>query len=403
MLVPAVILAYSMANAVLSFERIEIDADFPGCYQVEAVDVDGDGKLDIVALGGGTVAWYQNPTWKKRIISLPNQTPGVISSATADIDGDGKSEVVIAYDFEMNQPKRGKLMFARQGKSLDDPWTLEPIGAQPSIHRLRFAAFDSKQRPTVLVASPIFGANCLPPKFDQGLAKIEVIAIDPAHPASRWERVVVAERPVIHSLAVLEAGADSPLASPVILTADNLGTALVSRSKSADGTLARWGLRQIADGSKGDSPKRGSSEVHLGRLADGRRFLTTINPWHGHEISVRYAEGSPAEFRLETMSFGPREVLDDTLDDGHALCVADVDHDGDDEIFGGHRGKDHRLSMFKYDRSNKSWVRTVLDASIAAQDVRAADFNGDGLIDVVSVGGKTHNVVLYRTILRKKS
>ena len=149
MLVPTVLLAYSIANTELSFDRVEIDADFPGCYQVEAADVNGDGKLDIVALGGGTVAWYQNPSWQKRIISLPNQTPGVISSATADIDGDGKAEIVIAYDFEMNEPKRGKLMFARQGKSLDDPWTLEPIGAteHPPSPLLRLRSQTSTDRP----------------------------------------------------------------------------------------------------------------------------------------------------------------------------------------------------------------------------------------------------------------
>lgn len=402
MIFPAVVLAYSMTNSDATFERIEIDRDFPGCYQVEAVDIDGDGKLDIVALGGGTVAWYQNPTWRKRIISSSDQTPGVISSASADIDGDGKCETAIAFDFEMNQPKRGKLALARQGETPDDPWTLEPIGAQPSTHRLRFGGFDSRRKPSVLIASPIFGANCLPPRFDQGPARIEVFAIDAERPATRWERVVAAERPVTHSLEVLDIDRGSGAASPWILTADNLGTALVYPSKATGGSSPRWNVRQIADGSEGDSPKRGSSEVHLGRLADGRRFLSTINPWHGHQVSIRYAQGSPAEFRLESARFGPREVLDDTLDDGHALCVADVDRDGDDEIFAGHRGKDHRLSMFKYDRSKKSWVRTVIDDSIAAQDVRAADFNGDGRIDIVSVGGKTHNVVMYRTKIGKR-
>src|SRR4051794_14674460 len=71
------------------FERIVIDADMPAGYQVEVADVNGDRKPDIVALGGGTCAWYENPTWKKRIVTNAKQTPGIISSATADIDGDG--------------------------------------------------------------------------------------------------------------------------------------------------------------------------------------------------------------------------------------------------------------------------------------------------------------------------
>ena len=97
------------------FDRRVIDADLPGGYQVEVADVNGDKKPDIIALGGSTCAWYENPTWKKRIVTSGKQTPGIISSATADLDGDGKAEIAIAYEFEMNQPTQGKLALAVQG------------------------------------------------------------------------------------------------------------------------------------------------------------------------------------------------------------------------------------------------------------------------------------------------
>ena len=70
------------------------------------------------------------------------------------------------------------------------------------------------------------------------------------------------------------------------------------------------------------------------------------------------------------------------------------------ECDAGHRGKDHRVARYDFDRSRQAWTRTVLDRDIAAQDLRGGDLDGDGTPDVVAIGGKTHNVVWYRP--RKK-
>ena len=91
-------------------------------------------------------------------------------------------------------------------------------------------------------------------------------------------------------------------------------------------------------------------------------------------------------------------MIDDTLDQGHALWTADVDGDGTDEIFAGHRGKDARVSVYRFD--GNAWTRTVIDRQITAQDLRGGDLNGDGIPDIVAVGGASHNVVWYRPIRR---
>ena len=125
-------------------------------------DVNGDKKPDIIAVGGNTCAWYENPTWKKRVVTTGKQSPGIISSATADIDGDGKAEIAIAYEFGMNQPTKGKLLLAVQGRGVDDPWNLVPIRDIGSIHRLRWGDVDEDKRLDLVVA-PIFGPGVARP------------------------------------------------------------------------------------------------------------------------------------------------------------------------------------------------------------------------------------------------
>jgi FG-GAP-like repeat len=428
------------------FERIVIDSNFPGGYQVEVADVNGDKKPDIVALGGSTLAWYENPTWKKRVVSTAKQTPDIISSATADLDGDGKAEIAMAYDFAMNDPKRGRLLLAIQGATPDDPWTFKPIielnffddvrneGAGgfaggggggdgvkggssgqsqvlpgknipqvlpgkniPSVHRLRWGVFPFLRHPMQpksfesglgLVVAPLFGASAKPPKFDQEPAILRIFKPGREPKLGAWERYSISEAPVLHAIEVINIDVDSP---SVILGASNLGVTLFQRN----GESTRYGAptyirQQLASGAPGEAPKKGASEVHLGRFKDGKKFLATIEPWHGTDVAIYTSES------LKPLKFGPRNVIDATLKEGHALWVADVDGDGDDEVFAGYRGGDGGVLMYDFD--GKSWTKTVLDPAVTAQDLRGGDIDGDGRPDVVAIGGKSHNVVWYRPI-----
>ena len=363
------------------FERIVIDNDFPGAYQVEVADVNGDKKPDVIVVGGGTCAWYENPTWKKRIVTTPKQTPGIISSATADLDGDGKAEIAIAYEFAMNEPKKGKLLLAAQGKTVEDPWTLKPVDDIGSIHRIRW---NEEKRPAGLIVAPLFGADARPPTYDQDAAKILLFEIDGSPDPKAWKRRAIGERPVLHAIEFVVGGGGHAI--PFLFTADNLGVGLVAIGDRTFSTLV--------PGAAGPKPKRGASEFHLGRSGKGDwAFLATIEPWHGTEVAV-YDLRREKKDNSWPPKFGPRVILDDTLDEGHALWTADIDGDGDDEVFAGHRGKDHRVSMYRFD--GKAWNKTVLDRDIAAQDMRGGDLDGDGKPDVVTVGGSTHNVVWYR-------
>lgn len=376
--------AWPFAASAVEFDRVVIDDDFPGAYQVEVADVNGDKRPDVIAVGGGTCAWYENPTWKKRVVTGPKQTPGVISSATADLDGDGKAEIAVAYEFSMNEPTKGKLLVASQGSSPDDPWTVAPVTDFGSIHRLRWGDVDG-DKVRELVVAPIFGPSAKPPAFQEEPA--HVVAFRPGeNPKSgRWTQFAVGETPVLHAIDVVDLGEGHS----DVLAASNLGVTMFHFAGTEKNT-PHFASSVLAQGAPGTAPKRGSSEVHVGRLKDGRRFLATIEPWHGTDVAV-YLSESP-----RPLKFGARNVIDSTLKEGHALWVADVDGDGDDEVFAGFRGKGTSVLMF--DHNGKTWDRAVVDNAIAAQDLRGGDLDGDGRPDVVAVGGSTHNVVWYRPV-----
>ncbi len=393
------------------FERIVIDPDLADAYQVEVADVDGDKKPDIIALGNNTIAWYQNPSWTKRIIGATKSSPlraDIISSATTDLDGDGRAEVAIACDFAMNTPTRGQLFLASQGPTIADPWMFRKIQDVPSIHRLRWGDLEGDHKPELIVA-PLFGPKSQPPTYDQDVARIVEFRPDPDHPSTGpWDELPIMRRPVAHAVGIAPPAFPRPAGQqPVwVTTADNTGISVAMTRKDPQGRVIGWEEAPFSmiPGASGPPPKRGCSDFNTAGIAGHFPVVVTIEPWHGSELVTWAVEPEPVMGTAPNAIARPddrqrthvRTVIDTTLDQGHALWVADVDGDKTDEIFAGHRGKDHRVAMYKLD--GKVWNRTILDTAVAAQDLRGGDLDGDGVPDIVAVGGTTHNVVWYRPI-----
>ena len=268
------------------FERIVIDDDFPSGYQVEVADVNGDGKADLVGVGGSTCAWYENPSWKKRIITDASRTPGIISSATADLDGDGKAEVAIAYEFEMNQPTQGKLALVSQGAGPDDPWEFRPLADVPSIHRLRWGNIDGDGRRELVVAS-LFGPKALPPEFDQDRADLQVARLVEAR---RWEPTLLGKMPILHAIEVIDLDGDG---RAEILTASRNGVGRFARVPPIEALLPTI-LAQAENG-------QGASEVHAG--PPGRR----TTPAGDHRALAREPSRRPELQRPRLTPFRPAD------------------------------------------------------------------------------------------------
>jgi hypothetical protein len=380
----------------------------PGGYKVAVLDIDRDSKPDIVGLATtpSCLAWYRNPTWEKHSVAgilpairgrdaldtaRPNPTSGAkefIDLAPQDIDGDGRVDLAIADEFGMSRTSSGGLVHWL--RCPDDPaqqWPMHTIGAEPTAHRLRWGDLDGDGRKELVVA-PIMGRNAKGPLWDVGV-RLAFYRV-PAPPTKEpWRPILIDDRlTVLHGLAIVDWDRDG---RDDVVTASFEGVHLHQAQGQGD---ISWKKTQLGQGEQTDPARRGSSEIAVGRLGRGQgRFLATIEPWHGDKVVV-YTPGVTADMPWQ------RAVIDATFQEGHALLCADLDADRDDEIIAGYRGKGASLYVYDCrDSAGRKWERIALDeGDMAASGLDVADINGDGRLDVISVGTATANIKWYENL-----
>jgi hypothetical protein len=362
----------------------------PGAYQCAVADINGDGKPDIIALSSGQseIAWYENPAkptlmeWKKHLITT--STHGNIDIAAYDLDGDGKMEMAIASEFDLgNTHDGGRLQWFKPGANVTAEWTGHDFARLPTAHRLRWADWDGDGKKELVVV-PILGAGATPPAYAAPVSIVNYV----------FTKGVVRSMIVDHSLTVAHGmrildfdgkGRDD------LLVASYEGVALFRPvGKGAERT---WQKVPLAAGEQNAPPKRGSSEVDRGWLKGKRPFLATIEPWHGNEVVV-YTP--PADGK----GLWTRQVIDATLEDGHALACVDLDGDGQSEILASYRGGGHNLYCYRcLNTDGTQWERSVIDmGGMAGAGMVVADLNGDGRPDIICCGTATANVKWYENL-----
>jgi hypothetical protein len=355
-------------------------------YAIQIHDMNGDSRPDIVAINNTQAMWLENPTWKKHILQDGGLEKDNVAFGMHDIDGDGRLDMALAAGWQpANTKSGGTMQWLRSTQA--GLWSVSPFGAEPTMHRIRWADVDGDGRKE-LIALPLRGRNSAAPGYDQ--TAVRVLVYRPAPGGDKWETEVADEGffHIAHNLYTLNMD-DTP--GEEILIAAREGLYVLARSK--DG---KWTRSKLGEGEPG--------EIKTGRV--GRvRVAAAVEPLHGSRLVV-YEEPAPelnpqgaappSDYRAPHGTLWTRTVLSNELREGHGVEWADLDGDGSDELVTGWRGGSGGIVAWQRSADGFWRQHSVLSSTgMAMEDLAIGDLNGDGRPDVVAGGRATQNIRVY--------
>lgn len=394
------------AAAFPRFKMQEIDTALSIGYAVLTADLNGDKKPDIVVVDQHKVVWYENPTWKKRVILDGKTKPDNVCAAAVDIDGDGKLDLVLGAAWKPSDTiTPGTLQWLKNPGVPDKEWAMYPIPCdEPTVHRVRAFDIDGDGKPEI-VHVPLQGKGCTAKGNYTDGRPVRIMAYQiPKQPgkAENWKPQVLSEElHVCHNFWPIDKEKTGRQDNP-ILVASYEGVFVLYK------VLESWATEKVGEGNQ-SNPKanRGASEV---KSSKGNRIISTIEPWHGNQVVVYTSSAEklvvPRSFSPEKGRLWERHVIDDHLRWGHAVWFADLDGDGTDELVIGVRDDPAKGDTFTErrgvrvykctDGKGAKWDRLLLDeGGVAVEDLTAADLDADGKPDIIACGRQTKNVRIY--------
>lgn len=331
------------------------------------IDINGDGKLDIVS----GEFWYEAPHWTKHRFRELNYENGYIdafSDLPLDVDGDGAMDIVTASWFGKkiawwHNPGKGK-----------GPWTETAVQTGYNVEFAFLVDLDNDGKAREVL--PEFGNSNAP------LAWYEVRE-------GKWVTHVVAPKSYGHGIGAGDVNGDG---RADIITPDGWFEA------PPDPRAGDWKFHP--DFKLGSTGFIFTHDVN----GDGRPDIVTTM---AHDYGVIWWEqGADAKWT--------KHVIDDTWSQAHAMTFVDwgagrqgwltgkryMAHDHDP-------GAREALGIYWYESvkgagGKVDWVRHIVDYSTrtgAGMQIAVADYDRDGDLDF-AVGGKS-GVYLFENLTRK--
>ena len=361
------------------FEAETIDDEVAIGYGLAIGDVDGDGKPDILLADKKQFVWYRNGDWKRFVMAENLTERDNVAIAAKDIDGDGQVEVAVGAQWNPGETSdadaSGSVHYLIRPSDPTEPWEPVALHHEPTVHRMRWVRMGDTYR---LVVLPLHGRGN---EGGEG-AGVRVLAYEmPEDPRAPWSTVLLdSTMHMTHNFEVLD---EENAEAAHLYIGGREGVHSVGHQNS------QWAAPEpvALPGTEG------VGEVRVGR-ADGRpAFITTIEPIHGNQLAVYGLSPSPV-----------RQLLDDSLGAGHALAAADLLGLGQDQIVAGWREPNAagKVGIKLYvppdttAAADTEWTEYLIDDNeMAAEDLKVADLDGDGRLDIIAAGRATNNLVIY--------
>jgi hypothetical protein len=341
-------------------------------YGLAIGDVDGDGKPDILLADKKQFVWYRNGDWK-RFVMVDNLTASDnVCLAARDIDGDGKVEVAVGAQWNPGETTdttaSGSVHYLIRPDDPTQLWTPVKLHHEPTIHRMRWVKVGPDR--FQLIVLPLHGRGN---KGGEGKG-VRVIAYEkPQHANTKWTFNVIDESMhLTHNMDVVAQGDEE-----LFYVGGKEGIRIFRFRNN------QWDGQWLVEGSS-------LGELRHGRYQNGAGFITGLEPMHGTSLTI-YKLESPAT----------RVVLDEDFSQGHALATADLTGLGRDQIVAGWRepNGEKKVGIKIYipaGEGESQWKSYWIDDNtMACEDVRLADLNADGKVDIIAAGRATHNLKIY--------
>jgi sugar lactone lactonase YvrE len=369
------------------FTAQTIDDNVEIGYGVAIGDVDGDGKPDILLADKKQFVWYQNPTWKKHLLAENLTLQDNVCIAARDINGDGKVEIAVGAEWNPGDTSNsGAVFYLLPPEDRTQPWTPIKLHHEPVVHRMRWVKTATDK--FALVVAPLHGRGNRNGEGD-GVRLLAYHMLE--DPRGEWRLQKLDDSMhVTHNFDVVQW--DQRTDAEEILLIGREGAKLISfdgdnvKSEFLAGPQVRV---------------EGGGEIRTNRLSyPNGNTIATIEPFHGsHLVAYTVADNEGQAGRPDKVA--TRIVLDDQLNQGHALLVVDVLGAGWPQIIAGWREPNRagQVGLKIHWQANDArtvWRSAWIDENgIAAEDIQAADLNGDGRNDLVASGRATKNLKIY--------